>query len=268
MEKGLMRIIQIGVSSFAKTWRVGLSEVPGLQVVGLVDVDRDALQEARVHFQLAKERCFVNPHLGWYDQLEADMVIDSTPHASHYENAIRAFQAGMNVIVVKPMSDAYHNAQVMVREAERHGRKLVVAQQIRFFAPCLKLRECIAEGLVGEVAYASVDAFFKRTGPVRNKWFQPYPLLLEAAIHHFDLMRWILGQDMVTVLADTWNMPWNDDVWGKKSACCIFRMANDARVVFRGLATDQGSESYPGTWVVEGTKGVLRMQGGADLAGR
>ena len=257
-----MRVIQIGVGSFGRTWREGLSRLPDLQVVGLVDADREVLEEARNHFGLAQEQCFPNPYLEWYDQLDADFIIDSTPHALHYQNAIRAFRAGMDVIVVKPMSDAYGNARTMVREAEQRGRKLVVAQQIRFFPPCLKLRELVAGGLIGEVCYASVDAFFKRTGPVREKWSQPYPLLVEAAIHHFDLIRWILGQDAEAVLADSWNMPWNDDVWGQKSACCIFRTTHGARVVFRGLSTDQPGEAYPGIWVVEGTKGILRMQRG------
>ena len=257
-----MKVVQIGVGSFARTWRVGLAEIPGLEVVGLVDVDRDALSEARAHFHLPKERCFVNPHQDWYEQLGADLIIDSTPHPFHYENAMRAFRSGMHVLVVKPMSNDYSSARVMVSEAERNGKKLVVAQQIRFFAPCLRLRDYIAQGLIGETAYASVDAFFGRQGPVREKWFQPYPLLVEAAIHHFDLMRWILGQDVVAVQADAWNMPWNDHLWGKKSACCIFRTANDARIVFRGLATDQASEAYPGAWVVEGTSGILRMRGG------
>jgi predicted dehydrogenase len=257
-----MRVVQIGVSSFAKTWRAGLSEIPGLQVVGLVDVDREALDEARTHFGVPRERCFTNPHQGWYEELEADVVIDSTPHPSHYENAMRAFQAGLHVLTVKPMSDNYANAATMVRVAKQSQRKLVVAQQIRFFAPCLKLREYIAQGLVGEIAYAGVDAFFGRQGCVRVKWFQPYPLLLEAAIHHFDLMRWILGVDVVAVQADTWNMPWNEEIWGKKSACCVFRTESNARIVFRGLATDQAGEAYPGSWIVEGTEGILRLCGG------
>lgn len=121
-----MRIIQIGVGSFAKTWRVGLAEIPDLQVVGLVDTNTDALDEARAHFGLPQERCFVDPCLDWHKQLDADLIIDSTPHPFHYENAMRAFQAGMHVLVVKPMSDDYHRAQMMVSEAERNGRKLVV----------------------------------------------------------------------------------------------------------------------------------------------
>ncbi|MGC9346553.1 MAG: Gfo/Idh/MocA family protein, partial [Anaerolineae bacterium] len=133
-----MRVVQLGVGSFAKTWRVGLSGIPDVEVVGLLDVDRDALEEARDHFGLSQEHCYVDPHGDWPEQLEADMVIDSTPHPSHYENAIRAFRAGMDVLVVKPMSDDERCARAMVNKAERTEQKLVVAQQIRFFEPCLR----------------------------------------------------------------------------------------------------------------------------------
>ena len=141
-----MRVIQIGVGSFGRTWREGLSRLPELEVVGLVDADREVLEEARGHFDLPPEQCFTNPYLEWYDRLEADFTIDSTPHSLHYQNAIRAFRAGMDVIVVKPMSDDLRWARAMVSEAKKTGCKLVVAQQIRFFEPCLRLRDYIAQG--------------------------------------------------------------------------------------------------------------------------
>jgi predicted dehydrogenase len=73
----------------------------------------------------------------------------------------------------------------------------------------------------------------------------------------------MLGREMVSVQADTWTMPWNDEAWGMKSAVCTFRADNGARITFRGLATDQPGQAYPGTWVVEGTEGVARMEDNA-----
>lgn len=257
-----MRIVQCGVGSetFGRTWRQGFREVEGCEVVGLVDINPGHLAEARQYFNLPEECCSTAGTEEFYRQVGGTCIVDSSPHAFHYKNAIDAMRSGLDVIVVKPMSDSLHTAETMVKEADRLGRKLAVAQQIRFHEPVLEMRKLIAEGIVGEVAYAEVHSLFPRTGPVREKWYQPHPLLLECSIHHFDLIRWMLGLAPVSVMAEAWNMPWNDEVWGKKSAVALFETQSGARVLFRSLSTDIEGESYPGRWLVEGTNGILELK--------
>jgi predicted dehydrogenase len=261
-----MRVFQIGVARFGKNWRLPFETIPGLEVVGILDTNRGFLEEAQSHFGLPPERCFSDPYGDWPTHAEADFVVDSTPHPHHYENAIRTVRAGMDLVVVKPMSDDYRNAVAMADEAQAAGRKIVVAQQLRFFPPILALRSLVSEGRVGHPAYVSIDAFFGRTGPVREKWWQRQPLLMEAAIHHFDLVRWVTGLEATAVRADAWNMPWNDDAWGVKSAACLFELSNGGRFVFRGISTNQRSSAYPGSWVIEGPDGVLELSDGRITA--
>ena len=37
-----------------------------------------------------------------------------------------------------------------------------------------------------------------------------HPLLMDMAIHHFDLMRYVLGQEPVSVHCHAWNPPWSN----------------------------------------------------------
>ncbi|OXM16288.1 Gfo/Idh/MocA family protein [Paenibacillus herberti] len=262
-----MRAVQIGVGSetFGRTWRKGLIQIDGVEIVGLVDPNPSYLKEAREFFGLPEESCASWASKEFYDRVQADFIIDSTPHAFHYKNAIEAMRFGLNVIVVKPMSDSFATADTMVNEATRLGKKLVVAQQIRFMESVLQLRKLIGDGMIGDIAYIQADSYFTKQGPVRDKWYQPHPLLLECAIHQFDLIRWISGLEPESVIADAWNMPWNEEVWGKKSAIALFHMSNGSRALFRGLSTDQPGESYPGHWEIEGTKGVLSLVKGNIL---
>lgn len=259
-----MRAVQIGVggSAFGGTWRQGLTLESGIEVVGLVDRNPEHLEEARIYYGLPAESCSRHATKEFYEQVQADFIIDSTPHSLHYKHALEALRLGMNVIVVKPMSDSITTAATMVREAERLGKKLIVAQQLRFMSPVLELKQRIEQGEIGDVAYIQVDSFFGRSGPVREKWYQPHPLLLECAIHQLDLIRWITGLEAESVIADSWNMPWNEDVWGTKTATAIFRMNNGSRAMYRGLSTAQQGENYPGSWVIEGTEGVLALKNG------
>jgi predicted dehydrogenase len=119
----MTRVIQIGVGHFGRAWREALTTTPEVQVVGLVDIRARELEEGAAFFGVPHEHCFDDAYGDW-TAVEADLVIDSTPHMFHYENAIRAFRCGKDVIVVKPMSDRWEGARAMVREAERWGRKL------------------------------------------------------------------------------------------------------------------------------------------------
>ena len=104
------------------------------------------------------------------------------------------------------------------------------------------------------------EVFFGEDGGVRDKWYQPYPIVVEISVHHFDLLRWITGLEPVTVVSELWNMPWNDKAWGKKNVGSIFKMNNDARFSFRAISTRDEGESYPGHWTIEGTKGILKYK--------
>jgi predicted dehydrogenase len=79
------------------------------------------------------------------------------------------------------------------------------------------------------------DGCFGRRGPVRNKWHQPYPLLVEGAIHHLDLIRWCIGEEAVSVYAESWNAPWNDEILGLQNVYAIFEMEGGARLCYRGV---------------------------------
>jgi len=253
----MTRVIQIGVGHFGRAWREALTTTPEVQVVGLVDIRTNELKEGAAFFNVPQARCFDDAYGDWPD-VEADLVIDSTPHMFHYENAIRAFRSGKDVIVVKPMSDRWEGARTMVREAQRWGRKLVVAQQLRFHPLILTLRETLQKAPLGQIGMIHFDGCFGRRGPVRNKWHQPYPLLVEGAIHHLDLIRWCTGEDAVSVYAETWNAPWNDEVLGLQNAYAIFEMESGARLCYRGVCTAEHEADWTGHWFIEGEKGIIR----------
>lgn len=257
-----MKAVQIGVAGFGKSWRPGLTSTPGVDVVALVDTNHEVLEDARQFYGLSKDQCYTDPYADWFESSDADFAVISVPHADHYDCAVRAFRHGMDAIVVKPLSDRFDHAARMVREAEQNGRKLVVAQQLRFHPPVLELRRLLAERRVGDIAHIDVQAWFGRRGPVRDKWHQQYPLLVEAAIHHVDLVRWVSGLDAASVIADTWNMPWHDDAWGLKSATCLYRMNNEARFLFQGISTERSEKPYPGSFTIDGTDGTIQLVGG------
>jgi predicted dehydrogenase len=89
----------------------------------------------------------------------------------------------------------------------------------------------------------------------------PYPLLVDMAIHQFDLSRQLTGSDPVAVYCDSFNPSWS---WfqGDAAAQVVFEFANDARFTFSGSWCSPGLEtSWNGSWRVSGAAGTALWDG-------
>ena len=85
----------------------------------------------------------------------------------------------------------------------------------------------------------------------------PSPLLIDMAIHHFDLMRYLLKSDAVEVYAKSFKPDWS---WfkGDPSANVIFAFKNGAVCSYNGSWVAKGFETtWNGEWRFECSNGVI-----------
>lgn len=268
------RIIQVGAGGFGHSWHRAVAE-NNCEVVGLVDADPEALAEAGEHFGLAGGACF-GPGDEWH-AVEADMIIDSTPHPHHLRNAALAFAGGQDVLVVKPMALEEPECQAMVRLAEQSGRKLAVAQQLRFHPLIMELRGLLQKNAIGQLGFVHLDWFRAIPDPqdaplfCQRGWTQPYPMLVEGAIHLFDYLRWATGYEPASVWGQSFNLPWSIPAgYGLAEApqtCAYaeFEMRHKdvdgpLHVCFRSMPTRLRRDSWLSHWEVEGTEGTIAVQ--------
>src|SRR5207247_4890068 len=112
---------------------------------------------------------------------------------------------------------------------------------------------------LGGVASVSVQ-FFKgpHFGGFREE--MPYPLIIDMAIHHFDMMRFFLGRDATSVYGRSWNPPWS---WyrGDASAAVTLKFGGDVVVSYNGSWCSVGMETpWNANWRFECENGVLVFQ--------
>jgi predicted dehydrogenase len=81
------------------------------------------------------------------ERLEA--VLIGTPHPLHAVPAIRAAEAGVHVLVEKPMAASLADCDAMLASARKHGVRLGVISQRRFYEPVQRMKTAIAEGKIG-----------------------------------------------------------------------------------------------------------------------
>ena len=81
---------------------------------------------------------------------EVNAVYIATPPDTHASYAIAAMKAGKPVYVEKPMARNYRECQEMIRVSEETGMPLFVAYYRRSLPAFLKVKELIADGIIGK----------------------------------------------------------------------------------------------------------------------
>ena len=91
---------------------------------------------------------------------ELDFAVIVTTHESHEFLTIKCLDAGVNVIVEKPMTMTFESAQRMVAAAEKNKKHLFVHQSSRWDREFLLLKETIESGKLGDILQIESKATF------------------------------------------------------------------------------------------------------------
>ena len=102
------------------------------------------------------------PHAhGSYAELVADPEVDivyiATPHSHHLAGAALALQHGKHVLIEKPLTLDADQAVAIRDLAADHGLLAMEAMWTRYLPHMVRLREILADGVIGEVRLVSAD---------------------------------------------------------------------------------------------------------------
>jgi predicted dehydrogenase len=131
---------------------------------------------------------------------------------------------------------------------------LMVSQNYRFFPAVRAVQELIASGELGRVDtifvdFRQYDNAAPRAGHLH--YLVPQPILVDMAIHHFDLMRTILRREPEEVYCVAWNPP-ESKYDEPPVAVAVIRFAGDIVVSYRGSWLSHGTVTpWAGEWRME-----------------
>ena len=154
------------------------------------------------------------------DALLADSRIDAvfvaSPNHLHAPQTIQAAAAGKHVLCEKPMANSASEAAAMVAACRDHGVTLGLGFELRFHPAHLWARQVIDDGSIGRIRLAhgqwgrgnrGEPEHLPRSG--LREWWETPELIGEASVlvglgvHVFDLMRFLLGDEVAEVVAMT-----------------------------------------------------------------
>jgi len=128
-----------------------------------------------------------------------DLVSLCLPPFQHAPIAIDCLQAGVNVLVEKPMASSLEECDAMIAAEKATGKMLSCVAQNRFRDPIAGLKQILDSGLAGKVTHAQVDSFWWRGHCYYDLWWRGKwdteggGCTLNHAVHHIDMLIWMLG---------------------------------------------------------------------------
>jgi predicted dehydrogenase len=250
-----LRVVQAGAGGMGRAWLRTIAANPSVQLVGLVDLDLDVARAA------ADENGYHDiPVATSIDELAAgaDAVIDVTVPVAHPVVSVDALLRGLPVLCEKPLAETVRECLPMIAASEVSGKLLMVSQSRRYFRTVSAFERQLA-GL-GSIGSLSCE-FYKAPhfGGFRERMAEP--LLIDMAIHQFDLARKLIGAEPVSVYCESYNPDWS---WfdGNAAASALFTFADGTRFAFTGSWCAPGLEtSWNGRWRAVGSAGTAIWDG-------
>ena len=209
------------------------------------------------------------------EELLADPKIDAVSvcaaNYAHAELAIKAMRAGKHVLCEKPMAISLDDCVKMVEVSKETGKRLLIDQNQRLAGAHRKAKALLEEGLIGDVL--TFRTTFGHGGPEtwaikpgKDVWFfdktkAAMGAMADLGIHKTDLVRYLLGQDVVRTTAKlvTLDKRGSDGnlIGVDDNAICIYEMSGGTIGTMTASWTYYGAEDN--STVLYGTKGIMRI---------
>ncbi len=195
---------------------------------------------------------------------EIDALIIATPHFQHTTLGIAALEAGLHVMVEKPISAHKADAERLIAAAAaRPDQKFGGMFQLRVEPRYQKIRELVQGGELGDlirVIWIMTDWFraeaYYQSGGWRATWKgEGGGVLLNQCLHQLDALQWITG--MPSKIRSHVGIGKYHDIEVEDDVTCYMEYANGASGAF---ITSTGETPGSNRFEIAGTKGRVLLE--------
>ena len=189
-----LKVAVIGVGAMGKNHARVYADIPDAALVGVADPDQAAAAEvARRHGG--------QPYSDYRALLDAerpDAVTIAVPTVDHLAVAQEVIGRGIHLLIEKPIAFSVAEGEQIIQAAEAAGLTLMIGHIERFNPAVTALKERLNAGELGRAF--QVDA--RRQGPFPAR-VKDVGVVIDLAVHDLDVMRYVTGQEVVRVYAET-----------------------------------------------------------------
>jgi len=185
--------IRIGLTGLGYIGQIHLKllmENPQVEVAGVCDISRKALETVKNQYQLEK----LYSNFGeMIEEEEIDGVVIATPPHIHVQQALLALKKGLYVMIEKPMSTTLEEAK-KIYDVAKNTNKLMIGFSLRFHGLYMKVKDYIESGKLGDIIFQWHIALGK-TPP--TPWIKDVRksggMINEHSVHMIYYFKWFAG---------------------------------------------------------------------------
>ena len=265
----MIKVAIIGAGAIANTHIEGFLKFKDkCQIVAVSDLYMEKAREKVNRYKL--NATVFEDYKKLLVETEIDLAVVLTPPFAHSETTIAALNAGVNVLLEKPMATSLKECDAMIAAAKKNAKLVSVVAQNRYKTPMMKLKSVLDSELAGKILHAQVDSFWWRGENYYDLWWRGTwekeggGCTMNHAVHHIDLFQWMMGmpsevQAVMTKLShensevedfSTAVLMYPDGRVGQITASLIHHGENQ-RLIFQG---EKASISAP--WRVQASTGM------------
>ena len=141
---------------------------------------------------------------------DVDVVMISTPHVAHAEQAIAAAEAGKHILLDKPMATSVADCDRILAAVKKAGVRLMIMYGQRFRDCNIEAHRLVRGGEIGQVTMMQ-EMQLAGGGLASLPPWQSLPenvgILIGHGVHNIDRIRWITGAEICLVSAQVQRDP-------------------------------------------------------------
>ncbi len=260
----MSRLLVVG-TRFGSVWLDAAKRSKNWEIVGIVAKTRVSLDVAGKKFGVQEKDLYQDLEAALKGCKDIDAVVVAVPNELHYPLACKVLDAGLNLILEKPITETWNQAIDLVNRLDAHkGRKAIVSQTLRGEMSLRMMAYHLQQGIVGRIEQIVFESHYNWVadpGNYRNWRFHlPDMFLDDIGIHQIDEIRMLSGNKKCKSLVGS---TWSPSSYPVKqitgtSASSTWILDDDVRVSYFGSMSCKGHDmGWYGRVHVFGEKGCL-----------
>ena len=196
------------------------------------------------------------------EKTDAEAVILNLPHGLHCESTVFFLEAGLHVLLEKPMANTSAECETMIAAEKRSGKRLGIGHIQRFGNAHRIVRDYVRSGEIGKLCAIEELRSINYFTPDRPRWFFSKKhagggLVMNYGAHFLDKVLYVTGSQVRGVDARCGNLKNDEEIEGHAQFFVDLECGVSASATFSGYA----GVGYETLFIF--TDGAIKIRGGA-----
>ncbi len=211
----------VGCGSVTETFHIpSLRSLHNVEVIALSDIDKNRLRQLGDRFKIRYTYEDSNELINHPD---VEAVAVCAPSQYHFSLGMTTLDAGKHLFLEKPIALSLVESDKLIKKVANCSARIVVGLNLRWHDNVRRAKVYIREGKLGSIKL--IRSVITTNRSILTEWRKNRGLgggaILDLAIHHFDLLRYLLDTEVEEVYAKSISSDTQDEV-----ATVMLKMSN------------------------------------------